>query len=45
MQSAGTPVDQRGINQPLKLLSQAIAKAQADGQLWEDLDPDAEAAY
>lgn len=33
----------RGINQPLKLLSQAIAGAQAGGQLRKDLDPDAAA--
>lgn len=30
----------RGINQPLRLLSSAIAKAQADGQLRKGIDPD-----
>jgi hypothetical protein len=30
----------RGINQPLELLSHAIAKAQADGQLGKEIDPD-----
>jgi AcrR family transcriptional regulator len=30
----------RGINQPLGLLSRAIAKAQTDGQLRKDIDPD-----
>ena len=33
----------RGINQPLELLSRAIAKAQADGQLGKTIDPDAAA--
>ena len=33
----------RGLSQPLKLLSQAIAGAQADGQLGKEIDPDAAA--
>jgi len=33
----------RGLNQPLQLLSDAIAKAQADGQLRKEIDPDAAA--
>jgi AcrR family transcriptional regulator len=33
----------RGINQPLGLLSDAIAKAQADGRLRDDIDPEAAA--
>jgi AcrR family transcriptional regulator len=33
----------RGFNQPLRLLSQAIGEAQADGQLSKEIDPDAAA--
>ena len=33
----------RGLNQPLELLSDAIAKSQADGQLRKEIDPDAAA--
>jgi AcrR family transcriptional regulator len=36
-------VIRRGINQPLELLSHAIAKAQADGKVRGEIDPDAAA--